>query len=104
MKKLTSIITVILIMGLVSGLVIGCQPEPTPPTTPIPRPILPERPKPAGTETAAFPDKNLEAAMMEALGKPAGEGIKATDLDKLTTLCPVGSKGIVNLSCQAGRL
>ncbi len=41
----------------------------------------------AGSETVSlFPDKNLEAAVRDALGKQAGEEITVAELANLTTL------------------
>ena len=39
-----------------------------------------------GPKTVTFPDENLEAAIRDALGKPAGEEITATELADLTML------------------
>jgi len=44
-----------------------------------------------------FPDKNLEAAIRDALGKPVGEEITAAELANLTSLS-VNSKAITDLT------
>lgn len=51
----------------------------------------------ASDEAITFPDANLEVAIRDALGKPAGEQIIAADLAKLTSLC-AGFYGIADLS------
>ena len=44
-----------------------------------------------------FPDKNLEAAIRDALGKPAGEEITAAELANLTSLS-VNNKAVTDLT------
>ena len=44
-----------------------------------------------------FPDKNLEAAIRDALGKPAGEPIAAAELEALTML-ELENSGVTNLA------
>ena len=42
--------------------------------------------EPQGPETVTFRDRNLEAAISDALGKPVGEEITSDELAELTTL------------------
>ena len=48
-------------------------------------------------ETVTFPDENMEAAIRDALGKPAGEAITPAELAGLTEL-PATMQGITDLS------
>lgn len=52
----------------------------------------------AGDDLAgiSFPDRNLEAAIREAVGKPSGD-IYEADMEKLTSLC-AAARGIVSLT------
>ncbi len=49
-------------------------------------------------ETVTFADENLEAAIRDALGKPAGEAITPTEMAELTTLILSSRWGITDLS------
>ena len=55
------------------------------------------RPEDVTVPNITFPDKNLETAIRDALGKPVGEGITAAELASLTEFSPRG-RGITNLS------
>ena len=81
------VLTLTLAALLVAAVLAGCST----PTFETPKRTL------TPYETVVFPDANLEKAIREALGKPAGEQIIAADLDKLTSLC-AGFYGIGDLS------
>ncbi len=86
--------TVLITLALLVATVVGCA-------TPSPTPTLPPKPStmpPAPTtELGEFPDENLEAAIRDALGKPAGEPITPAELAGLTELRSSGL-GITHLS------
>ena len=63
----------------------GCAGTTTPPPTPT------------GDEAVTFSDRNLEAAVRDVLGKPAGEEIMAAELDELDEL-KVNNAGISDIS------
>ena len=76
-KRMTLVLAII--VALVTGLMVACAaPAPTPAPSPPPTPTLPE--------PCEFPDENLEAAISDALGKPAGEAITPAELAGLTEL------------------
>ena len=66
----------------------GCAATPTAP------PIAPPAAKP---ETVVIADRNLEAALLNALGKPPGEPMSVGELDGLTELT-ANYANITNLS------
>lgn len=86
--------TVLITLALLVATVVGC-------VTPSPTPTLPPKPRtmpPAPTaELGEFLDENLEAAIRDALGKPAGEPITPAELAGLTELRSSGL-GITHLS------
>ena len=69
----------------------AATPTPTLTPSPAPSPAVP------AVTIVTFPDENLEAAIREALGKPAGEKITAGELAELTELT-ARELGIVDLS------
>jgi len=62
-----------------------------PPATETPAPTSPE------SQTVAFPDKNLEAAVRDALDKPTGEEITVAELAEITVL-EADNSGIADIS------
>jgi len=60
------------------------------------QPSTPLTSTPAEPVEVTFPDKNLEAAVREALGKPEGEQILSTELAQLTRL-GIQNKGVISL-------
>ena len=89
MKRLMIVTGLILTVCLLVS--VSCAAPPAPMTAPPPRPKL------TGAETVTFPDKNLEAAIRDALGKAPGEEITADDLAELTELS-ANESGITDLS------
>ena len=66
----------------------GPEPTATPTAVPTHTPTATPTPTPAPDEPVTFPDKNLEAAIRDALGKAPGEEITAAELAQLTILAP----------------
>ncbi len=75
-----------MLLGVILLLVVllGACAAPAPAPTPVP-------------ETVTFPDENLEAAIRDALGKPAGEAITPAELAGLTQFAAT-MQGITDLS------
>lgn len=58
--------------------------------------LVPPSPPAKADEVVGFPDRNLEAAIREAIGKPAGD-IYCSELERISML-DMDSRGIANLS------
>jgi len=83
-----------MLLGVIFLLVVllGACAAPAPAPTPTPTPA------PTAPETVVFADENLEAAIRDALGKPAGEAITPAEMTGLTSLMFSSCWSITDLS------
>ena len=90
-----------MLLGVILLLVVllGACAAPTPTPTPAPAPTPTPAPAPPTVpETVVFADENLEAAIRDALGKPAGEAITPAEMTGLTSLMFSSCWSITDLS------
>ncbi len=98
--KKTMLLGVIFLLVVLLGACAAPPPTPAPIPTPTPAPTPTPTPAPAppAPETVVFADENLEAAIRDALGKPAGEAITPAEMTGLTSLMFSSCWSITDLS------
>ena len=95
--KKAMLLGVILLLVVLLGACAAPVPTPTPTPAPAPTPTPAPTP-PTAPETGVFADENLEAAIRDALGKPAGEAITPAEMAGLKVLILHARSNITDLS------